>query len=97
MNEELTRFFNKINLTDYDETAYAGVNILKVVVLSKTASFKVYLNFPDLISYNELKKLVEASKNGLSEKALKIDYSYENITDDAKKAFFLEVLEELRK
>ena len=96
MSDELTRFFNKINLTDYDAKAYENVSILKVVVLSKTSSFKVYLSFPDLISYKELKKLDEASKNGLSEKALKIDYSYENISDEAKKSFFLEVLEELK-
>ena len=97
MDEELTRFFNKINLTDIDPLVYEGVKIDKVVVVSKTSSFKVYLSFPDLISYNELTKLDVASKNGLSGKELKLSYSYQNISEEKKKDFFLEVLEELKK
>ena len=97
MDEELLRFFNKINFTDYDESLFAGVKIDKVVVVSKTSSFKVYLKLPDLISFSCLFKLDLASKNGLSGKSLKIEYSYDNITNENKKNFFLEILEKLKK
>ncbi len=96
MSEELTRFFEKIGLKDYNMGEYLNTKILKVVVNKKNSSFKVFLGFEDLISYEELEKLDAARKNGLAEKELLIDYSYENVSDEKLFKFVTEVLDRLK-
>ena len=97
MSEELTRFFDKIGLKDYNVGEFINTKILKVVVNKKNSSFKVFLQFEDLISFNELEKLDKARENGLAEKELLIDYSYENISDEKLLKFIIEVLDSLKK
>ena len=97
MNEELNRFLDKIGLKDYDEKEFSNAQILKVVVNKKNSSFKVFLHFADLISFTELEKLDQARKNGLAEKELLIDYSYEDISREKLLNFIHEVLESLKK
>ena len=96
MNEELTRFFDKINFKDYNVGEFVNAKILKVVVNKQKSSFKVFLNFEDLISYSELEKLTEASKNGLADKKLLIEYSYDNISEEKLLKFIIDVLNEIK-
>ena len=96
MNEELQRFLDKIGLKDYNMGEYLNTKILKVVVNKRNSSFKVFLCFNDLISFSELEKLEEARKNGLAEKELIIDYSYENISNEKLLKFITDVLDSLK-
>ena len=59
MDSELKRFLEKIMLTDYDENEFLDATIDKVVINRSNDSFKVYLNFKNLVSFELLEKLAK--------------------------------------
>ena len=97
MDNELKRFLTKINFVCSDESEFENAFIEKVVVNKQTASFKVYMRLPKLLSYKTITELLECLKSGLSGKPCLIDFSYQDIVDEDVSIYIKEIIKELVK